>query len=424
MIALILAILMLLTLFTGIVTSLNVFGRSLNDIDREINNARSQLSNLQNRTDEIQGEISGIAAQLAELREQEDAYLEELSILQEQLLLLEEQIELTEEQIDIYKRLIVDKELRLEDAIQREEDQLELYIQRVRSMEERGELSYIQILLSARSFSDLITRMHDAQAVIDSDQLLVEALERYRVAVGEFKEELEEDREALEILIAQLEEDRAILDAEREIVQTRIDEIEARIEAQEIAILALYEEEERLAAEILRRAQDLSDLDEERRAAIRELELNPPAGGMGGTPALPGSAHFTWPSDFTHRVSSGFGPRQSPGGIGSRFHQGIDIAAPGINGTNVLAAASGYVTFSGWSGGYGNFIMISHGNIGGNVYFTAYGHNSSNLVSRGANVIQGQVIGLVGSTGNSTGPHIHFEIIRNGVRIDPMIYFR
>ena len=428
-IALVLAVLMVLTLFTGIFGILFAEGRSLADIDREINSARNQLSNLRNRTDQIQGEIEEISGLLGTLREQEDAYLEELSILQEQLYLLEEQIELTEEQIYIYQRLIADKEARLEDAIERETQQLEAYIQRVRAMEERGQLSYIQILLSARSFGDLVTRMHDAQAIVDSDQRMAEALERYRIAVGEFREELEEDRVQLEILIAQLEEEREILDRERTALQERIEEVEARIYAQEIAILELYAEEERIQAEILRRAQDLTDLDAARIEAIRELERqaaaggNPGGGGMGGTPARPGTAHFVWPSDFTRNVTSGFGPRQSPGGIGSRFHQGIDIAAAGINGTNVIAAASGYVTFSGWSGGFGNFVMIRHGNIGGNVYYTAYAHNSANLVSRGQNVVQGQVIALVGTTGNSTGPHIHFEIIRNGVRIDPMIYF-
>jgi murein DD-endopeptidase MepM/ murein hydrolase activator NlpD len=82
------------------------------------------------------------------------------------------------------------------------------------------------------------------------------------------------------------------------------------------------------------------------------------------------------------------------------------------------------VSFSGWSGGFGNFIMIRHGSLGGDIYYTAYAHQSANLVSVGQNVVQGQVIGLVGSTGWSTGPHIHFEIIRNGVRVNPMLYFQ
>ena len=126
---------------------------------------------------------------------------------------------------------------------------------------------------------------------------------------------------------------------------------------------------------------------------------------------------FAWPLEGNWSITSRFGPRPSPGGIGSTNHQGIDIGAP--TGTPILASADGTVIQSGWNGGYGNFILIDHG--GG--YRTAYAHNSRNSVSTGQIVVQGQVIGEVGSTGNSTGPHLHFEIIRNGVRVDPLSYF-
>jgi len=126
---------------------------------------------------------------------------------------------------------------------------------------------------------------------------------------------------------------------------------------------------------------------------------------------------FAWPLEGNWPISSRFGPRRSPGGIGSTNHQGIDIAAPG--GTPILAAADGIVVQSFWNGGFGNFILIDHG--GG--YRTAYAHNSRNIVSTGDRVVQGQVIGYVGTTGNSTGNHLHFEIRRNGVPVDPLLYF-
>lgn len=129
-----------------------------------------------------------------------------------------------------------------------------------------------------------------------------------------------------------------------------------------------------------------------------------------------GSGYFIWPTPGYTRVSSPFGPRPSPGGIGSTNHGGIDIAAP--MGARIVASASGTVTASGWNGGFGNMIIIDHGDG----YRTLYAHNSQNHVTVGQHVTQGQVIGLVGSTGNSTGPHLHFEIHRNGVRVDPLIY--
>ncbi|MCL2842699.1 MAG: peptidoglycan DD-metalloendopeptidase family protein [Oscillospiraceae bacterium] len=423
-ICLVLAILMVLTLFTGIVVHL-ADARSLTDIDREIGEARSQINNLEGRRETIDDQLSELGDRLQELRVQEDAYLQEVAILQDQLQLLEERITLTEEQIAIYQQMILDKEQRLEEAIAREYEQFELYRLRIRTMEEQGHVSYIQILLGARSFGDLVARMHDAGEIMNADQRIAEALERYRVAVGAYKEELLSDREELEILIAQLEAEHAALEIERANLQRLIEEIEARIEANEIEFAALEEEKDRISVELAARSAEMTTLSAERQAAIAELERqaaaggNPGGGGMGGEPARRGTGHFVWPSDFTTNVTSGFGPRARPGGFGSSNHRGIDIAAAGIYGTNILAAASGVVTFAGWNGGFGNVVMISHGNG----YSTVYAHNSRNLVSNGQNVVQGQVIALVGSTGASTGPHIHFEIIRNGVHVNPMLYF-
>jgi len=420
-VCIVLAVLMVLTLFSGIFASL-AHARNLADIDREINQARGQISDLEGRGEALDSQIAGLGTRLRDLRGQEGSYLEELGVLQEQLAFLEERIALTEEQIEIYEQMIVANEQRLEQAIEREEQQFELYRTRIRTMEERGAISYIQILLGARSFGDLVAKIHDIGEIMAADQRIAEALERYRIAVQAYRDELLADRAELEVLIAQLEADRAELETERAALQRLIDEVTARIRANEVEQATLEAERERIDAQILAHAQDLSALSDARTEAIRLLEQqaaqggNPGGGGM-SSGARPTSGMFAWPSDTETRVSSGFGPRRSPGGIGSTFHQGIDI--PARHGTNVLAAASGYVTFSGWSGGFGNFIMIRHGNG----YYTAYAHMSANLVSRGQNVVQGQVIGRVGSTGNSTGPHIHFEILTGGRRVDPMLYF-
>ena len=125
-----------------------------------------------------------------------------------------------------------------------------------------------------------------------------------------------------------------------------------------------------------------------------------------------------WPVPSHSRISSPFGPRRSPGGIGSTNHGGIDIAAP--TGAPILAARAGRVTFSGWQGGFGNTVIIDHG--GG--WTTLYAHNSRNSVRAGQMVRGGNLIALVGSTGNSTGPHLHFEIRSGGVRRNPSQFVR
>ena len=249
-----------------------------------------------------------------------------------------------------------------------------------------------------------------------ADQRIAESLARYREAVQEYKAELLAEQGELEVLIAQLEAERAQLQVEEAALELRIAEVEALIEAQEIEQAELQAAYERASERALLLAQGLGALDEERQAAIRELERQVQEGGgsiVVDAPARPGHGSFIWPSSFTSTVSSPFGPRWGT------MHLGIDIATPGINGTNILAAASGVVSFSGWMSGFGNTVMINHGNG----YVTLYAHNSANLVSLGQEVVQGQVIALVGSTGFSTGPHIHFEIIRNGQHVDPMIYF-
>ncbi|MCZ1180384.1 phage tail tape measure protein [Alkalihalobacillus clausii] len=126
-------------------------------------------------------------------------------------------------------------------------------------------------------------------------------------------------------------------------------------------------------------------------------------GGGGGFPNFPKPPFV---------MTSGFGPRKSPGGIGSSNHKGIDFAAP--IGTSIPSQSTGRVSFAGWLGGYGNLVKISTG-----IYDLLYGHNSKNTVKRGQNVSVGQTIGLVGSTGNSTGPHVHFEVRRGGVAVNP-----
>ena len=416
-IALILAILMVMTFVIMIATELGARANNLAELDRQINNARNQLNDLEGQGAAIDAEMATLGDRLRYLRAQEDSYLEEVALLQEQLQLLEERIRLTEEQIAIYERMIADKEQRLEEAIAREDEQLERYLRRIRAMEEMGTLSYIQIIFTAQSFSDLISKIHDVGEIMAYDQRIAEALENYRIAVQAFREELEADRAELEILIAQLEAEQRQLEEEQRQIEALIEEIKERIEANLIELEALEADRRRVEELILAHSQSIEALSEERRAAIAELERQAAAGGGGVSQGLIISGMFMWPSDSSQRVTSWFGPRASPGGIGSTNHGGIDIGA--ACGTNVLAAASGVVTFSGWSGGFGNFITINHGDG----IHTAYAHMSTNFVRAGDLVIQGQIIGLVGSTGNSTGCHIHFEIIVNGRRVDPAPWF-
>ena len=147
----------------------------------------------------------------------------------------------------------------------------------------------------------------------------------------------------------------------------------------------------------------------------KKLAEEQAAKGQASNTALGG---YIWPVN-SRRITSTFGGRASPGGIGSTNHKGLDIGGVGYN-SQVFAAKAGTVIVSQYSRGYGNYVVVSHGS--GNT--TLYAHMSSRKVSVGQYVKQGAVLGITGSTGNSTGPHLHFEITENGVRINPQKYLK
>ena len=420
-IAIVLAVLMVIGFVAMIVTGLGeaAEAQSLADVRRQIDEANRNLSDLQTQSSDIEEQLDVIRGTLATLRQERGNYDAELDILQEQLELLRQQIQLKEEEIEIYQALILEKENRVILAGEREEEQVELYRERVRAMEERGSLNYIQVVLSARSFSDLLMRIQDVSDIMDHDQRLADELARLREETELYQQELEEERVVLEALLEELEVARAEMQVEEARLERIIADIQARIDAGIIEEQELDEEMERMGNQIAAQMAALGTLTAEEERLIEEARQN--SGGTFGTGggAITPRGPFIWPS-ATSRITSPFGPRRSPGGIGSTNHRGVDIGAP--MGSNIYASADGIVTISGWGRGFGNYIVIRH-NINGTTYSTLYAHNSSNSVRVGDAVIQGQVIGLVGSTGNSTGPHIHFEIHRNGVHVDPMIYF-
>ena len=186
---------------------------------------------------------------------------------------------------------------------------------------------------------------------------------------------------------------------------------------EENSLQKMHDAEEAAANQIaqeIKEAEERARREEEERRR-REEEANTPPAPIN----VPGeNGGYIWPTNDTRLVTSPVGGRASPGGIGSTNHQGIDIGA--AYGTNILAAKSGTVILAGWYGGYGNCVIIQHGSGG---YYTTYGHMSRILVYEGQEVSQGQVIGLCGSTGWSTGPHIHFEIHEAGVVKNPLDYF-
>jgi len=307
--------------------------------------------------------------------------------------------------IEHYNLLIREKEYEVVLAQGRENEQLQRFRGRVRDMEENGIISYLEIIFDSTSFSDMLARIDFVADIMRADENAYLDLIKARNetiaakdALGHAKAELDEEKENLETkkeeLYEQLEEAHALIKSMEEHMET-----ERQLHAQ------VREEEERVQREINAKVAELARQQELERQ--RQLRAQQSSAG-----AVSGSGRLTWPARGS--ITSEFGLRRHPVFGDMRHHNGIDIGAP--HGSNVVAADSGTVITSAYSASYGNFIVISHGNG----MTTLYAHLSSRHVSAGTDVSKGQVIGLVGSTGISTGPHLHFEVSVNGVRVNPL----
>lgn len=279
----------------------------------------------------------------------------------------------------------------------------EMLRRRLVDIYENGDLGYVNVLISARSFSDFVERWEDLRLLVAANQRTVRArkaaerrvatveadLERTRLQLAQEQQAQTQARNQLDTLASERRNLVDLTAAQRHTVATQVAQMEDLSAA----------EESQLEGLILQRQ--------------RELEAQRRAAGIAGGPSVPsgGSGSFSWP--VTGPITSPFGWRSNPFGGSPEFHQGLDIAAP--SGTTVTAAASGTVIMAQWYGGYGNYILLDHG--GG--YSTGYGHLSAIYVSNGQAVKRGQAIGAVGSTGASTGPHLHFEVRIDGKPVDP-----
>lgn len=330
-----------------------------------------------------------------------------------------QQIDLNNQEIALYDKMIAEKEQEVLDAQKLEEEQLDRYRARVRAMEENGTLNYLALILKANDLGEMLTAMDDVGEIMQRDRELednyirarenTEALkseyEAYRREVNGKQDALREEQEKLELEIEEANELLTGLYEDYTNRQAEIAEIEAQEDATTEALNALVAklEAERAAEE----------------AARREAENSGGGGdsGGGGGGAAYSTGFFIFPVASYTYISSRFGERIHPITGELKHHNGMDIASN--MGTAVYAADGGKIVLAEWYGGYGNCIMIEHGNG----YKTLYGHLSTIGVAEGQYVSQGQTIGQVGSTGNSTGPHLHFEVYVNGTRVDPEMFY-
>ncbi len=445
-VCIVLAVLILLSISLMVIAP-SALAASSDDIQSEIDSLNSRKDEIQSRMDDIQAEIDSLDYEKANTLEKK-AYLDQRNQL------AQEELDVIQEQITIIDNLIANMQADLAEAREEELTQRQRFLTRLRAMEEKTDAGYMDVLFSAGSLADLLTRMDMVSEVMGYD----ERLEREYAAARERVETLESRAETM---FAENEARRQELETKRAQLQTDIDaacaliaqmdqdtddyqavlEQEAKTQAQVEALIVQKEEEfqaarareeaERLAALAAQRAAEQAAAQAAAAQAAEDGVEVPPsedgAGtgegeGAGGAEEDTSDAQATgtwmmWPCG-ARSINSQYGMRTNPVTGIYQLHAGCDIGAG--YGANIWAAASGTVIQAGWNGGYGNCVMVNHGNG----YTTLYGHMSSIAVSSGQSVSQGQVLGYVGSTGNSTGPHLHFEVrlSATGASTNPLGY--
>ena len=380
--AAVLALLLLLPMVTMILGGAGAVTQS------EIDALKAEQAASQARQDELEEQLADVEADQAEAQQRRQ-------LLQAQLDAINNEIENIDKQIAYYDQEIAQKETEQAEAEANEQAQYELFCQRVRAMEEEGTVSYWSILFNSESFSEMLDRLADIDAVMAYDNQVMDELIAIREEIIALRTQLETSRAEEQAARDQQAAKQAEQQAKVAEAQELLDQINADVAEVNRQLDAESEAAAEIQAEI---AQKQKQLEEQRRQNNITIDSE---------------TSYLWPLPGYYRLSSLFGYRIHPITGEAHSHTGIDIPAPGN--TPILACKSGQVVTSAYHYSYGNYVVIDHGN--GNS--TLYAHMSSRAVSEGDMVTQGQTIGYVGTTGSSTGNHLHLEVRDNYTRVDP-----
>ena len=398
-----LAGLMLFGLVADLFFRVSASAASQSDVDA----LKDKLEDQAAEKKELQAELNSIDSEKATVKEQIEA-------LDARINSTEEQIELQNDLIDSLEEMIAQKEEELVEARQKEEEQYEKFKTRVRVMYEQGETSYLEVLLSADDLSDFLSKYEIVSQIAEYDKNLFEELKALKEEIAQTKAELEEDRQQAENARKELEVSKSELDTQLANRSQAMKELESAAEEVKASFAEIEAEENSINAQIDKIVKEM-----EAEAERKRREEAAQGGGGSSSSGTTQVGNYTYPLPSGYRtVSSRFGYRNHPVTGRYKLHTGVDISAP--NGTPIYAAQSGAVIIAGYSSAWGNYVVINHGNG----ITTLYAHMSKILTTKGATVSAGQQIGKVGSTGQSTGPHLHFQMKKNGKIVDPNDYVK
>ncbi len=362
----------------------------------DIQNIKDELSDIQSQKKEAEARLKAIRNDLSKAKEQ-------VELIQNQVLLTEQEINASQAMLDEYDNQIAVKEAEIAELERQEEEQYQEFYQQVRWMEETGGVNYLSILFEANSFADMLDQAMLIGDIMEYSNGIIEKLKATQRDLDMAREALQTDRDAQALVQQELEAKKDELEAKRSEAQQLLNQIAAS--ESEYA-----KEAKELADSEAKINKELKEAERKYAAQIAALEAQQNA-AVNMT-----SGDWYWPLPGRYKISSLFGGRIDPINGRRDNHTGTDIPAPG--GTPIYAAKDGVVTTVNANknaSSYGYYCIINHGSG----YATLYAHqNQVPIVREGQTVKKGQVIGYVGTTGRSTGNHLHFELRVNGVRND------
>ena len=367
--------------------------------------AATSMSSLQNKLDKLSQSIVQHKKELSNAKKKEQAakaleseLKEKVTVVQSQISVLKGQIAEVQNSIGLKEQEIAAKEQQITEKEAEIADQWGDFKQHMAAMQELRDGGSVAMLSAVNDLYELLTFNEVMQDISIKD---TEILDNMKNA----KEALESDKLTLESQRSELQSKKADLDAQNSQMRAKQNELNSSVAAAQLSAAE--------AQQAQKDAQAAIESDELNYEAVKKQIQKMIAAAAASKPTLSFTG-FICPLKSYSRISSEYGWRKNPVTGVNKLHAGTDFAAPG--GTPIYAAASGYVQVAGWSsGGYGNYVIIYHGKMSdGNQYSTLYGHMRSVATSAGKYVQQGEIIGYVGSTGNSTGNHLHLEVWKGG----------
>ena len=400
----VLALILILTLLLSILPA-SIFAASSSTLKQELEALKDEAAEIKQQRADLKKEQEANASDTLNVVEQKKE-------IDQQIKLIHDEIDNINAQIQAYNLMIAEKQKELDDAKTRQANLSEQYSTRIRAMEKNSHISYWSVLFQSTSFSDFLGNLQMMADIAQADQKMLAELEAVALEIQSAQAELADEKSGLDDQRAALSESQAELDEKSAEANRLLDQLNDDAERMR-ELQAEYEAKE---SEI---SSDIAAKEKEYTEALKkeeEAQKNNGSSGSGSSGGSSGGGSWGYPLPYRATVTSAYGWRTHPITGKQSFHNGVDLAAG--SGTAIYAVRSGTVTTATYSSVYGYYVTVNHGDG----YSSLYAHMTDYVVSNGQYVEKGQLLGYVGSTGWSTGPHLHFTIYYNGSTVNPMDY--